>query len=198
MLANPALEISDEDLEKMFIDTMIPLLTETPVLKVLNRLQRTLDILDIEGLSLLWKMAHKTESELGDGYTDPSLEEWSSFIDYYKSSPARSVHVVPDVADLDRYLLAYLLSATFKDCSIMIRMDLLPHQDNLAVKPSSVTVIDLDPKSMTRLRRWEKLDEEIVAAYVRVDELKRKHCVDDGAFEDDDELHLKTNGCHSV
>lgn len=44
-----------------------------------------------------------------------------------------------------------------------------------AVKPDRVTVIDLDPKSLDRLRKWEVLDQEIADAY---SEVEPKGCVD--------------------
>ncbi|KAJ7784381.1 hypothetical protein B0H16DRAFT_1681796 [Mycena metata] len=62
-----------------------------------------------------------------------------------------------DWTDFLAAYLAYLLSATFKDCYILVR-----------VPDGTATVVDLDPKSVDRLRKWEQLDKEIVTAHAAV------------------------------
>ncbi|KAK0211180.1 inositol-pentakisphosphate 2-kinase [Desarmillaria ectypa] len=190
MFSPEAYEESDENVRETFSEAILALLVGTPVLRVLNKVQRTLDSLDIEGLSLLWREAQSPANlpqstngytppgrAIGVGEPNPSLADWSAFIDEYLT---RS----PNLEDLRYHLLAYLLSATFKDCSIMIRMDLLdPRRPQEEVDPSKVTVIDLDPKNMARLRRWEKLDEAIVRTYSAVPLTDRKTCLDDWVDE---------------
>ncbi|KAK0496886.1 inositol-pentakisphosphate 2-kinase [Armillaria luteobubalina] len=185
MFSPEAFEESDENIRETFSEEILTLLVNTPVLRVLNKVQRTLDSLDIEGLSLLWREAHRpanppqstngytpSERAIGVGEPNPFLSDWSAFIDKYLT---RS----PDLEDLRYHLLAYLLSATFKDCSIMIRMDLLdPRRPQEDVDPSRITVIDLDPKNMARLSVWAKLDETIVRAYSAVPFADRKTCLD--------------------
>ncbi|KAK0463636.1 inositol-pentakisphosphate 2-kinase [Desarmillaria tabescens] len=190
MFSSEAYEESDENVRETFSEAILALLVGTPVLRILNKLQRTLDSLDIEGLSLLWREAQGPANppQSTNGYTplgraigvggpNPSLADWSAFIDEYLTRP-------PNLEDLRYHLLAYLLSATFKDCSIMIRMDLLdPRRPQGEVDPSKVTVIDLDPKSMARLAKWEKLDEIIVREYSAVPVADRKTCLDDWVDE---------------
>jgi inositol-pentakisphosphate 2-kinase len=131
----------------VFASALLPILTTTPVLHTLSRLQRTLDALDVEGLAPLWDLA-----PVG---TDPSIDEWSAFISEYLAAPTQPPPA--DAAHLRYHVMAYLLSASFKDCSIILR-----------VPDGTATVIDLDPKSVDRLRKWERLDAEIVAAYAAV------------------------------
>ncbi|KAK0239604.1 inositol-pentakisphosphate 2-kinase [Armillaria nabsnona] len=190
MFSPEAYEESDENVRETFSEVILTLLVNTPVLRVLNKVQRTLDSLDIEGLSLLWREAHSSANPpkstngytpsgraIGVGEPNPSLADWSAFIDEYLTQS-------PDLEDLRYHLLAYLLSATFKDCSIMIRMELLdPRRPQEDVDPSKVTVIDLDPKNMNRLSKWEKLDETIVKAYSAVPLADRKTCLDDWVDE---------------
>ncbi|KAL0946824.1 hypothetical protein HGRIS_012993 [Hohenbuehelia grisea] len=193
-------------LRDSFTSTYLPLLVETPVLATLSKLQRTLDVLDIEGLSALW---HRTLLSYTDTHAgpdddevplspvgqssplfsspDPTMKEWAEFLDTYLSHHAmtepdmedkqRMNYARPRSADLRYYLIAYLLSATFKDCSIIIKPALGGVN---AGEPAQgkVTVIDLDPKSMDRLRKWEKLDQEIAESYSQVDASDRKVCVD--------------------
>jgi len=158
--------------------SIVPLLVHTPVLRTLAKLQRSLDALDIEGLSKLWALYHsQSPSELPSIHVpplglisaEPSISDWTNFVDKYLSFHKTLDHAHPKVSDLRYYLLAYLLSAIFKDCSIMLRINT---GDDTA---DSVTVIDLDPKSIDRLGRWEALDKEIVESCTG---FEMKRCVD--------------------
>ncbi|KAJ7481157.1 inositol-pentakisphosphate 2-kinase [Mycena galericulata] len=143
------------DPKEALTSALLPVLTSTPVLRTLAHLQRTLDALDIEGLAALWDRA--------PAGPDPTLPEWLDFLAAYLASPAPPPPADP--AHLRYHILAFLLSATLKDCSVVVR-----------VPDGTATVIDLDPKSVDRLRKWEQLDREIVSAYAAVPD--RKVCVD--------------------
>jgi inositol-pentakisphosphate 2-kinase len=160
------------------------LLVHTPVLRTLAILQRSLDVLDIEGLSNLWALSHiqpPSESPalcappIGSTSPDPTISEWTNFVDQYLSAHNTLDHAHPETSNLRYYLLAYLLSATFKDCSIMLRINPSDSNASSDAEINSVTLIDLDPKSIDRLTKWEKLDREIVESYNGTEE---KHCVD--------------------
>jgi len=189
-----------------FAAALVRPLLQTPVLNILSSLQRNLDVLDIEGLSKLWRETESSAplyrttfasffektsegpasappstpigvSSLFLQSPEPGIPDWVDFLDAYLSHNRPVDHTAPSPENLRYYLLAYLLSATFKDCSIIVRMDFLrpgipPQQE---IKPESVTVIDLDPKSMDKLRGWEKLDKEIARTYSSV---QKKVCVD--------------------
>ncbi|KAG5647307.1 hypothetical protein DXG03_000845 [Asterophora parasitica] len=196
--------MSTEDIREHFTAALLPLLLDTPVLLTLSKIQRTLDPLDIEGLSHLWRLREttsppSTHAALGtdeprdEPHTaapidvsslvltspEPTTSDWIDFLDTYLSETIPQLdHTYPDLDNLRYYLLAYLLSATFKDCSIIVRLERLrPETLAQAVKPEYVTVIDLDPKAMSRLRKWEKLDHEIVTSYAAVAD-NRKICID--------------------
>ncbi|KAJ7171990.1 inositol-pentakisphosphate 2-kinase, partial [Mycena filopes] len=139
------------DPKEAVITALLPVLLNTPVLRTISRLQRTLDALDIEGLSPL--------CDLGPIGAQPTIAEWARFIDAYLAAPTSPPPA--DAAHLRYHVLAYLLSATFKDCSILIR-----------VPAGTATVIDLDPKGVNRLRKWEQLDKEIVAHYATIPDSK--------------------------
>lgn len=178
------------ELRDMFTSTSLPLLLETPVLQRLGYLQRSLDALDIEGLLQLWQVSaecmlgggRETEGQADRGVTkapltpfavsstpselrEPTMDEWSGFVGQYLAGHSQLDHSKPTLNHLRYYLLAYLLSATFKDCSIILRMDMLGAPQHEAISPSQVTVIDLDPKTMDRLKKWEKMDREIWQLY---------------------------------
>ncbi|KAG6833670.1 hypothetical protein H0H87_002866 [Tephrocybe sp. NHM501043] len=176
-------EPSDSQLREDFAAALLPLLLETSVLHTISTLQRTLDSLDIEGLSKLWRLAESAQrradgidgssyfSPVGAGsaylaFNEPTITDWTEFLDVYLSPTTNLDHNKPTPDNLRFYLLAYLLSATFKDCSIIVRLDGIQTTRSAKAKPGQVTVIDLDPKSMARLRKWEELDQEIVEAYI--------------------------------
>ncbi|KAH7920689.1 hypothetical protein BV22DRAFT_1039549 [Leucogyrophana mollusca] len=167
-------------LESSFTNAILDLLIDSPVLRTISYLQRSLDPLDIEGLATLCRRSHHTASELAStfstlasGVPEPYFSDWEDFIHVFKTRYSSWDHTVPNCDHLKHYLMAYLLSATFKDCSIILR-PILP--SGKSSSGGTVTIIDLDVKSMGSLAKWEKLDREIVEFYREVKEPKR--CVD--------------------
>jgi len=140
-------------------------LTTSSVLSVLSNLQRSLDALDIEGLA---KLALQGNQQLSSR-KEVTLDQWSAFVNEYEGPARYYDHAHPDVAHLQFYRLAYLLSATFKDCSIMINLD-------DALVEGRVAIIDLDPKPPKKFAKWEALDRRIVLEYECEDPHRR--CVD--------------------
>ena len=156
----------------VFASALIQPLLQTPILRILSDLQRNLDPLDIEGLSKLWKQVESTismrtleGSELVPPYTplggrspffqstEPLISEWIDFLDTYTSAARPdAIDVKPSPEDLRYYLLAHLLSATIKDGSVIVKLDFLqPYpQSTRTISSDSVTVIDLDPMSVSR------------------------------------------------
>jgi len=182
-------------LRSKFVETIVPILMEHPVLAKLSELQRSLDPLDIEGLSTLVTGRSAGEypneplpivnsPEVREG-VDPSLSEWRTFLDahfHLKSdkgpSYPRGFNALAHGMSEKRYqLLSYLLCATFKDCSIVIR----GHEDD--VKSATVSIIDLDAKGVGRMGRWERLDRDVVRCTLEAErtlsEAERRACVDD-------------------
>jgi len=177
------LSVDLQVLRETFTSMVHPLLVHTSILRNLVKLQRSLDVLDIEGLSKLWTLSHPQTPQsvcvppLGSTSPEPTISEWTDFVNKYLSSHETLDHTHPQVSHLRYYLLAYLLSATFKDCSIMLRIN--PDRDSGETEDTQVnpvTVIDLDAKSIDRLGRLEKLDKEIVESYTSVD---AKQCVEE-------------------
>lgn len=180
-------------IEGIFVECLGRSLLQTQILRMLSDLQRNLDVLDIEGLSKLWKEAELAALEKSDTslitplgsksshiqISEPGISDWVEFLDTFISSSRESLaRDDPSPKDLYYYLVAYLLSATFKDCSIIVRLDFLRSgndSEHEAAPCYPVMVIDLDPKSMNKLGTLEELDREIVAKYSPVE---RKVCID--------------------
>lgn len=153
----------------------MPLLLSSKVLEVVSTLQRTLDALDIEGLSKLHAISssENATSKLASIIADPSYEDWCDFVTSYETGFCSWDHANPDPVNIKHYLMAYLLSATFKDCSIILRIKQGEHSPQAI---PSVSIIDLDQKPINRLGKWEELDKMIVERYKSASQQKR--CID--------------------
>lgn len=139
----------------------------SPTLQVLKTLQRRLDALDIEGLHKFYNSVHHTglqvsenmdEAYQGLSSPEPTLEVWTTFVDRYLSDSFSPTEETVTVQHLEYYTLAYLLSATFKDCSIIVRF--APNSSN-----THLFAIDLDPKPLKHLKKWYDLDQKIVRSF---------------------------------
>lgn len=146
-----------------FVLRLLPFIVKTPVFRTLAKLQRTLDPLDIEGLFSLHQ-AHQSRQSippLESSFPDPTIDDWETFVNTYIDSESQSTldHNIPDPGRLHYYAMAYLLSASFKDCSVIMR------PGGSGSRPGTATVIDLDPKSFDRMKKWAELDREIALAF---------------------------------
>lgn len=148
------------------MNTLIPQILHTPLLDHISTVQRSLDPLDCEGLAKLVAMSPSAD------LTQPSMEEWVSFVDGFLSSKLQK-HSSFSPSDLRYHILSYVLSATFKDCSLIIPFNLYPTE-----RENSIKVIDLDIKSVERIPCWLKLDEKIVKEYAKLETGMRKICVE--------------------
>ena len=177
--------IVQSDVKEAFTTALVTLLLGTSVLKRISDLQRTLDPFDIEGLSKLWRGVEDRQRSVNnkstnrpepDLFSEPTMDDWEGFVDKYLSSHPDFSN--PDSSHLRHYLLAYLLSATFKDCSVIVRLNFLgTGSNNNTIEPWRVSVIDLEMKSMSRMEKWEELDRQIVQGYLENE--PEKICIDE-------------------
>jgi inositol-pentakisphosphate 2-kinase len=179
------------------VETVTPILVDHPVLAKLSELQGSLDPLDVEGLSALITEKSATgypneslpllDAPEVQAEEDPTLDEWRRFLDAYFhrkfgddiSTPTNFKALTHGMSRKRYYLLAYLLSTSFKDCSVIVR----GHEDN--VESATVTVIDLDSKSLGRMKKWEKLDRDVIKCTLEaeegVEEADKRVCVENSA-----------------
>jgi len=119
-------------------------LLASPMLRRLAELQRTLDPLDIEGLDGRYAAEHRQALEdaedVGSEATVAELEAIAERFD-------------PATATLRELELAYILSASFKDCSIFVRM--------VEGAPPVVKAVDVDMKQLAKLPAYARLDRSI-------------------------------------
>ena len=155
-------------LRPAFTQALLPLLVDTNLLPVIGTLQRTLDTFDIEGLVRMWNASHTHPGDtpvpvIASDTPQPTMDEWVTFIQEYLSTNALPEYKLESVSSsegLERlryYMMAYLMSATFKDCSVILRLG--------SGFGDRITVIDLDPKKIEKLRTWEVQDSKIVRGF---------------------------------
>ncbi|KIJ69157.1 hypothetical protein HYDPIDRAFT_81118 [Hydnomerulius pinastri MD-312] len=167
------------ELEEVFAAALLPYL-QTPALAIISQLQRTLDALDVEGFNKLNAVVTLgVENNGSESVTlKPTLEDWQNFVASYRSEFCEWDHSKPDPANINAYLMAYLLSGTFKDCSLILRIKQEESGQSPYDAPHAVSIIDLDPKDTERLGGWADIDRRIVLNYKDIDAAQRKLCRD--------------------
>jgi inositol-pentakisphosphate 2-kinase len=154
-------------IKSYFLNTLLPQILHAPLIDHISTLQRSLDPLDCEGLAKLMEMPPSAD------VTQPTIEDWVSFVDTFLSSKHQK-HSSFSPSNLRYHILSYVLSATFKDCSLIIPFNPYPaDSENIGIK-----VIDLDIKSVERIPGWLELDEKIVKEYAKLETGVRKICVE--------------------
>ncbi|KAI5475026.1 inositol-pentakisphosphate 2-kinase [Pseudohyphozyma bogoriensis] len=139
--------------------TLTSILLSSALIPTLKSLQSSLSRLDIEGVAS-HILASTSSPTLSSAFTstkeletNPTTQEWIDWLP--KLSTLATVPASPrDVA------MEYLLSATFKDCSIFITLE--KTADGVLIKTKA---IDLDPKPLSRIPKYWAQDQEIVETF---------------------------------
>ncbi|KAF9075198.1 inositol-pentakisphosphate 2-kinase [Rhodocollybia butyracea] len=189
ILSDPPI-LGEGELRDLVVETLHSVLVQPKafsLLKTLNCLQRTLDGVGIQRLASLWTKVHEKSSlnsipSFGQGCLQPTTDDWHSFVnEYLKRQNGPLPHTSNEESALQYQLLSYLLSATFKDCSIMIMLPGLLFEDKSELSTFSprITVIDLDTKPIHSLQKWIDQDFDIVQKYSEFKDNEKKQCSDD-------------------
>lgn len=148
------------------------ILIQDPILLKLKTLQADFDELDVEKIMPLYQ-------QLGNINADNDL--FAEVVDNYKKRKQDSN--IP-ITDLQR-MLEYVLSMTFKDCSVMINV--IPKRDKalnhklVALKNGlifyyDIKVIDTDLKNVDKIPYWYELDQTIVKHAIETCFSKERAC----------------------
>ncbi|GAA5914095.1 hypothetical protein JCM8208_005138 [Rhodotorula glutinis] len=156
-----------------FCTSLSDALLASPLLRTLAQLQSSLDALDIEGLAALvlahpatradlFAPADQAPVEVAKLGAQPTLAEWEALLvrlgpllEQGREATAAALREGPP----RDAVLAYLLSATLKDCSLIVRVPTIGPGD------VSVKAIDLDPKPIVRMAKYARMDGEIVQSW---------------------------------
>ncbi|GAA5845307.1 hypothetical protein JCM3766R1_000725 [Sporobolomyces carnicolor] len=178
------------------VETLVASIESSRLLSNLSSLQARFDPLDIEGLASL--ISSKLDIDLADATLEPedlarlvggqpTIEEWKEFLSRIEPNPSSSSSIPSsrppialDESSVRDQVISYLLSATLKDCSIMINVnDTSSRGDDVGTTTTTtrsssspsrrsrfdLTAIDLDPKPVSSLAKWYKLDHDIVETW---------------------------------
>ena len=123
---------SKEDLAGALGDRLAPFIASSPLVASLKELQAGLDAIDIEGL------CQRVDLE-NDDLEPVTLAEYEAFVGAYTGPVSLDMPV-------RNLIIAHLLSATFKDCSMFITK-------------GRAALVDCDVKDVSRLRKYARMDE---------------------------------------
>ncbi|KAH9004881.1 inositol-pentakisphosphate 2-kinase [Lactarius hatsudake] len=169
-------------IKSKFISALLPLFLHNSLLQRISALQRSLDPLDCEGFAKLVESKRIQSAGSSDSLnaalpvadlTQPTMDDWTSFVDIFLSQE-RQKHPSYSPSNLRYHTLAYLLSASFKDCSLIIPI----RSETDVTEMDGIKVIDLDIKAVDRIPGWLKLDKKIVREYAKIDTGIRKTCTE--------------------
>lgn len=133
------------------------------ILSHLAHLQSALDPLDVEGLAQLW-LSRTQSHTLGEASPDVDLPAALT-----GSLPAPQLLPIlqsvlsasTEEVNLEDAVQAFLVSATFKDCSLLLRF----HRSNEGVV-GETKLVDLDRKSFSKLSTMQQTDSEVCGAFL--------------------------------
>ncbi|KAM0792601.1 hypothetical protein ACM66B_005262 [Microbotryomycetes sp. NB124-2] len=176
----------------LFSTVLTRALMDSPALSVLKHLQQSLDPYDAEGLASVSSLG-LAQGRLSEKLSaQPTLDEWKTWLErHVKQAETRKLETLQSDEELQRdALLAYLMSATFKDCSMIARFQYpdpsIVNQPSSPITSSSIDarppsspptsrvpqqpqttikLIDLDPKPVSKIPQYLKLDQEIVGTW---------------------------------
>ncbi|KAI9472388.1 MAG: inositol-pentakisphosphate 2-kinase [Benjaminiella poitrasii] len=164
--------IIEEILEKILL--------KDPILSRLKALQTSLDELDVEGILPLYNCL-----SLSGALETQDIRIWEDVVSNYLQ---RQNGVT--INDDSQRIYEYLLSMTFKDCSIMINIASASNTNNSDNSENSVTlsrkgypifkydvkVVDTDLKSIDKIPHWYNLDQSIVKNAIDTN-FKKEECI---------------------
>ncbi|WVW84830.1 hypothetical protein I302_106865 [Kwoniella bestiolae CBS 10118] len=163
-----------EALADQIATLIIPILQKSLVFQTLKNLQATLDPTDISDLSSRFSSAHPDTEPFDPALIpSPPASELREFIELYLSSPTSGKN--QETWTLRQRMIAFALSAIFKDCSVFVKLTLSSSSSSSTLVPppaeevkwdlvegsGKVKLIDLDMKPIQNLGKWKETDNKI-------------------------------------
>ncbi|KAI8992338.1 inositol-pentakisphosphate 2-kinase [Pilobolus umbonatus] len=168
----------DAPLSPHFMELLLEsIIMNDPILNRLRYLQSTLDELDIEYIHTLYQKykGHLVKDDIG---------VWEHVIECYERREKYTDRLPSTAEEEKQRIYEYVLSMTFKDCSVMIYtstepIDLFTYSTVIIDDRTyyySVKLIDIDLKDLDKIPYWFNLDQSIVRYAIHTP-LNNKHCV---------------------
>ncbi|KAI9366337.1 inositol-pentakisphosphate 2-kinase [Pilaira anomala] len=158
----------DGNYNALLQDILVHILINDPILRILKNLQERLDELDVEGIYALCQNNTDHYALVTD-----DINVWMDVVDRFQrrcqmNTPFKS-DSIQQIDEQRQRIYEYILSMTFKDCSLMINVT-----PNTAINTKTITlsnglsfqyeikVIDTDLKNIKKIPYWFDLDQSIV------------------------------------
>jgi inositol-pentakisphosphate 2-kinase len=152
-------------------EIILNILMNDRILQILKHLQQKLDALDIEYIYPVYQ-------HHGTLITD-DIDVWKKVVAQFKL-PA---DLNKEKEEIQR-IYEYVLSMTFKDCSLMINAEKTQQvtKNTITLKDGSmyrydIKVIDTDLKSIDKIPFWYQLDQSIINHAIDTQLVKNKRCI---------------------
>lgn len=153
----------------MLQDILASVILKDPVLQVIKQLQMHLDEMDVEWIFSLLRRNNDYMKLVTD-----DISIWMDVVDRFQKRQQKETASTSDFCDSEEQIqriYEYILSMTFKDCSLMINVTPITEKNRsektviLANSKSfqyDVKVIDTDLKNIKKIPFWFQLDQSIV------------------------------------
>lgn len=156
----------NDDHNTLMQDILERVLLHDPILKILKNLQMNLDEIDVEGIHSLFQR----NSDYFKLVTD-DINNWVDVVSRYQRRLERKNNSINELDEQIQRIYEYILSMTFKDCSLMINVTPTVEGNNTSKIVTfsnglsfqyDIRVIDTDLKSIDKIPFWFELDQSIV------------------------------------
>lgn len=161
---------NNDHADTLLQDILGHIILKDPILQIIKNLQMNLDEIDVEGIFLLCQQ----NSEYSTLVTN-DINIWKNVVHRYQrrcqKEPFSRSKFIHEVEEQRQKVYEYILSMTFKDCSLMINVtpktvknnsDKIITLGNGSSFQYDVKVIDTDLKSIDKIPFWFELDQSIV------------------------------------
>lgn len=160
------------------VDLLAPVVSTSPVLHRLRQLQSTFDPIDIEGVAQLLRKQCGVDlaaCQAKDSFLaalqdaglagEPTRAELEALVDLappplqqQQQQQEGGFRQLDETSDVRSLLVAYLLSAAFKDCSFFITFT---RRTSSGRRDVAIKLVDVDLKSVCRLPHYYALDRKL-------------------------------------
>ncbi|KAG2233655.1 hypothetical protein INT48_008445 [Thamnidium elegans] len=156
----------NDDHNTLMRDILERVLLHDPILKILKSLQMNLDEIDIEGIYSFFQR----NSDYFKLVTD-DINTWIDVVNRYQQRLEMKNSPINELDEQKQRIYEYILSMTFKDCSLMINVTPTVKENNTSKSITlsnglsfqyDIKVIDTDLKSIDKIPFWFELDQSIV------------------------------------
>ncbi|KAJ2493798.1 hypothetical protein IWW37_000184 [Coemansia sp. RSA 2050] len=174
-------EISDKCVPHwgLLRDVVADIVQKESLFSRLQLIQRELDLFNIESVLPMYKHALETGALTTE---EPGIGAWLSAYAGFRKRLDSGSSDASAVSDCQA-ILELILATTLRDVSVLIKFDNWPAHNEAATgvlehADYSIGIVDHDPKKLSNIPKYHRLDQSIVATYLQhnPDEANQRPC----------------------